>query len=347
MSSIIGLTRQEDGCVSGYDASFSQSDSGLFMNELQGMSLKILDSLDADPEIWIKMSNARENGINTFKTDIFSEILKYNEYTRQKFSGDIGRRQFNQVITKYPYHGMRMFSDVKGGIFTLRGITLNLNTTETVNLLIYDDFELLYTITIDSVAGKPKLNTITPIEFNLIGDLYFIFAPIGTPYNNKMTCGCGGYRWCFNRDRPCYKGSKDNWTLWAMIGGITGSDLNERDDWFVGQYAQGMRLHGDFRCDATNILCSESSDFVNNEVDRAMAFAILYKSAEYLTYDIMNSGEVSRWTLLGKDDVLNENMKYYQDRYVAMIDFIAQNIEPDRSECLRCKSQMKRMSHII
>jgi hypothetical protein len=306
------------------------------MDEIHGMNLRVIDSLGGAADIWEKMSKARENAINTFKTDIWGEILKYNEYRREKFVGEIGYRRFSQVISKDTYHGMRLYSEIRGGVFTLRGVTLGLNSTETVNLLIYDDFELLYTIPIDSVANKPNYNAISPVDLDLQGNYYFIYTPVGTPYNNKMTCGCGGFKWCFDIDHPCFKGSRDNWTQWVMAGGIHGDDPADRDDWGVSFYAQGLRLHGEFKCDATDILCSESSDFVNNEVDRAMAFAIAYKADEYLSYEISNSDEVSRYTLLGKDQLI-DNMKYYSDRYTAMINFIAENIEPSRSDCLRCR----------
>ena len=336
-STIFGMTRSEDICVDGYDPSYSVSDSGLFLDELQGMSLRIIDSLGGKDDIWQKFSRARENAINAFKTDVFGEILKYNEYRRQKFTGEIGHRRFDKPITKDTYHGLRMFSEVRGGEFMLRGVTLNLNSTENVNLLIYDDFELLHTVAISSIANKPNYNAITPITLDLNGNYYFIYAPTGTPYNNKMTCGCGGYKWCFNPETPCYKGSRDNWTAWAMVGGIHGDDPTERDDWGVSFYAQGLRLHGDFKCDLTNMLCSDSSDFENNEVDQAIAWAIMYKAAEFLTYDIKNSGEVSRYTLIGNDEVFSANMAYYSQRYTALINFIAENIEPDRSDCLRCR----------
>jgi hypothetical protein len=186
--------------------------------------------------------------------------------------------------------------------------------------------------------GKPKYTAITPIDLDLNGNYYFIYAPVGTPYNNKMTCGCGGYRWCFNVEKPCYNSSKDNWTLWAMCGGVHGTDISVRDTWGVSQEAQGLRLHGEFKCDAMNMLCSDASDFENNEIDSAIAWAILYKTAEFLTYEIKNSGEVSRYVLIGADDVLSTNMQYYSDRYAVLINFIAENIEPSRNECLKCRS---------
>jgi hypothetical protein len=355
-SQIIGFSRSEDICVDDWDASYALSDSGLYIDELQGMSLRILDAVGGKDSIWSMMDRARTNGINTFKTDIFTELLKYNEYRREKFTGEIGHRRFTSVITKHIYHGMRFYSNIRGGVFTLRGVTLNLNSTENVNLLIYDDFTLLHTIAISSTAGQPKYNAITPIDLELNGNYYFIYAPIGTPYNNKMTCGCGGYRWCFNVEKPCYNSSKENWTLWAMAGGISGDaitpdsdDIIGLEDWSVSQYAQGLRLHGDFKCDAMNMLCSDSSDFDNNEIDKAIAYAILYKTAEFLTYEIKNSGEVSRYTLIGNDDVLGTNMQYYSDRYAVMINFIAQNIEPSRNECLKCRSVLGigKTSHFI
>ena len=106
-SQIIGFTRSEDLCVDDYDSSYSISDSGLFIDELQGMSLSILDAVGGKDNIWDMMSRAGTNGINVFKTDIFGEILKYNEYRREKFTGEIGHRRFTAVVPKYTYHGMR------------------------------------------------------------------------------------------------------------------------------------------------------------------------------------------------------------------------------------------------
>ena len=337
---IFGFSRTSDICVDGWDDSYAISLSNLYLDELEGMELRILDNIGGKNTVWETLENARQAGIERFKADIFIELLKYNEYRREKFTGEIGHRRFTQVIQKFTYHGMRFYSDIRGGVLTLRGVTLNLNSTETVNLLIYDDFQLLHTVVISSTAGIPKYTAITPIDLELNGNYYFIYAPVGTPYNNRMTCGCGGYRWCFSVEKPCYKSSKENWTLWSMAGGIHGSDPLERDDWGVSQDAQGLRLHGEFKCDAMAMLCSDASDFENNEIDRYIAEACLLKTAEFATYKIKNSGEVDRNLLIGSDDVLNGQMAYYSDLYTSRINFIAQNIEPSRNECIKCRPSM-------
>jgi hypothetical protein len=214
---------------------------------------------------------------------------------------------------------------------------LILDVTEAVNLLIYDDYDLLYTIALTSQAGRPKYNAITPIQLNLNGNYYFVYQTSGLPYNNRLTCNCGGHKWCFNIEQPCFRQSRDKWTEWSMAGGIHGVDINERDDWSLSREAQGLILHGEYGCDTLGILCSEHSDWTGNETDSAIAWAILFKAGSFLTGYIMDSEEVNRYTLLGIDG-LSANLQYYEERYKVMIDFIASNIELDRNECLKCRS---------
>jgi hypothetical protein len=334
---IIGLTRKEDLCVDGYLAEYSTSDSGLFIDELQGMALRILNSTGGNYGLWEKMTNAKENAVSAFKVDVMQEILKTKEPARQRFMGDIGGKSFTNKLPAATYHGLRMYSDIIGGSFTLRGVSLILDTTGAVNLLIYDEYSLLHTIAISSVAGQPKYTAITPIELSLTGNYYFLYSVgVGLPYNNKLTCNCGGRKWCFNIEYPCYKVSRDKWTEWSMFGGVSGDDLTIREDWGTSREAQGLIMHGDYGCDTMGILCSDHSDWSGNEIDSAIAWAILYKAGSFLSGYIMDSEEVSRYTLLGIDG-LTANMTYYEERYKVMLEFIASNIELDRNECLKCR----------
>lgn len=341
---VIGLTRKEDICVEGYEDSYANSESGLYIDEMQGMSLRILDATGGKDSIWDKMHNARENAINAFKVDSMREILKTKEPARKKFIGDIGGKSFTATVADATYHGIRVYSDIKGGSFTLRGITIILSTTENINLLIYsgetdeDGAAPLHTIPISSLAGRPKYNAITPIELSLTGNYYFVYESVGLPYNNYLTCNCGRYKWCFNINNPCYKYSRDKWTEWAMAAGVKGDDLTVRDDWGMSRHAMGLRLHGDFGCDTLAILCSDHSDWSGNMVDQAIAWAVLFKAGSFLSSYIMDSDEVNRYTLLGVEG-LAANIVYYEERYKAMIEFIAENIEEDRNECLKCKDR--------
>jgi hypothetical protein len=307
------------------------------------MALRILDSVGGNATLLEKMNNARENAINAFKIDAMKEILKTKEPARMKYFGDVGGKSFTTVMSSDTYHGLRMYSDIIGGSFVLRGITLILNVTEVVTLNIWsgqdeeDGDALLYTYNLNSLANRPRYNAITPLELTLDGNYYFLFTTTGLPYNNKLCCNCNGVKWCFDTEYPCYKKSRERWQEWAMFGGVHGSDLTTRDDWGTSREGRGLVLHGDFGCDTLGILCSDHSDWSGNEVDQAIAWAILYKAGSFLSTYIMDSEEVNRYTLLGLDQI-GANIAYYEERYKTMIEFIAENIEEDRNECLKCRS---------
>jgi hypothetical protein len=348
---VIGFTRRTDVCVDGYVAGYSDSDSGLYLDELPNMNLRILNSTGGHYGIWDKMEYSVQNAIAAFKIDVMKAILENMEPARKNFIGDIGGKAFSAVLSADTYHGLRMYSDIIGGSYTLRGVTFILNTTENMTLTIYtgqddeDGLLPIYTITtnsagapLTSLAGRPHYNAITPIQLSLTGNYYFLYTTVGgLPMNNKLTCNCGGHKWCFSIDHPCYKYSRDRWTEWSMVAGVHGSDLTIRDDWPTSREARGLILHGDYGCDTLGILCSDHSDWSNNQVDSAIAWAILFKAGSFLSSYIMDSEEVSRYTLLGIDG-LTANMVYYEERYKVMIEFIAANIEEDRNECLKCRN---------
>jgi hypothetical protein len=123
---VVGFSRTECACVGDWDESYALSDSGLYLSELQGMSLRILDSLGGCEDIWEKMTAARENAINAFKLDLVQALMKYKEPVRHPFSGDIGGRyatggkKITDLVTDSTYYGMRIYSDIKGGKYILR-----------------------------------------------------------------------------------------------------------------------------------------------------------------------------------------------------------------------------------
>jgi len=355
LENVIGFTRKTDACVSGYDASYSESDSGLFIDELPGMALRLLSTTGGNYSIWEKMTYARENAVNAFKVDVLREIYKTKEPARNRFYGDIGGKAFSSSLSADTYHGLRMYSDIIGGSFNLRGVTLILDTTEAINLNVYtgqddeDGGAAIETIALTSLAGRPKYTAITPVSFDLEGDLYFLYSTAGgVPKNNKLTCNCGGFSWCFDVNKPCYKYSRDKWTEWAMVAGVHGSDLTVRDDWGTSRDARGLILHGNFECDILTMLCNEHADWTQDPVDYAIAWAILYKAGSFLTAYIMDSEEVNRYTLLGVEG-LSANIQFYETKYKEMIEFIGENMTEDRNECLKCKSPhgYKRQSQML
>lgn len=336
-TSLIGYSRKEDACIDDvWDDSYAESESGLYIDELPGFPQRFVSSLGGNYDIWEKMNNSLENAINAFKMDVVSNILRYNEPVRTRFKGEIGCRTFLHTLTGDTYNGLRLYSDIRNGVFVLRGFYLILDVTEAVTLEIYDEYDLLYTYNLTSTAHRPAYNAITPIELTLDRNYYFLYTTTGNAYDNRLDCNCGAWRWCFCTDYPCFGPSRLNWTEWAMVAGVTGDDLTIRDEWGTSVQAKGLVLKGSFNCDIIGELCDEYSDFSGtNEISMSIARAIWYKAGEFLSIYVLDSEEVSRRTLLGTEQ-WNANREFYAQSYQKMVEFIAEHWEADM-ECLRCK----------
>lgn len=336
---IIGYSRKKDACVDdAWDDDYAESVSGLYIDELPGMPQRFVSALGGNYNIWEKMYNSLENAIGTFKIDVVNSILRFNEPARQRFKGNIGSRTPGGLLSHAStFYGLRMYSDITGGEFILRGLYIMLNTTEALTLDICDEYDLLHSFPINSVAGRPTFNAVGPVTLPLDRNYFFVYSSAGRPYNNKLTCNCGGYRWCFNPVEPCYKYSKDMWTEWAMVGGVSGNDLAMRQGWSISSGAMGLVLQGDFTCDLMKTICNNFTDFRNNDIGWAIANAIWYKTGEYLSVYVMDSEEVTRETLLGIEQ-WNANREFYAERYAALVDYIGDKWENDYDDCLKCKS---------
>lgn len=347
---IIGITRKEDACLTGAPDNYSASLSGLYLDELRGVNLRFVDDLTAD--LWGMAENSIENAIRTFKMDVMAELLKHNKERYQKFIGNIGSQRFkNSRSLSKDYSGVRVYcNDIRGGVFKLNAIGVLMDTTAAFDVTVYDNLSEIPvdTIAVTSVANTYTVTTLaSPLELPLSEDEYdnleyfFIYSRGSMqPKDNKATCGCGGVKWCWSTDNPCFvdKALKDRWRQWAMIGGISGDTIADREDWGVTEYMNGIVLIGEFICDKFIYLCNENTDFTS-EVDQAIAYSVLYKAGEFLMDEFLDTTEVSRFTALGLESI-NNNRQYYNERYVVMIDFIVNNLDIERYGCLQCLPTM-------
>jgi hypothetical protein len=349
---IIGFTRAPINCKSEYllPVDYDLSMSGLYLDELKGINLNFVEDTDGDVDLWTKVIRSHENAIRTFKMDVITEILKKNKYRYEIFDGNIGSQRYTRNLSlSKTYAGIRMYcNDIKGAYFELRGFGLLMNITETFTISIYDNLNTdpIYEYNVNSIANRISNNNITPIKLPLSSDdienieYYFVYT-IGAkqPKDNKISCGCGGTSWCFNLKNPCFidsKQTKERWRQYAMIGGITGNDLTIREDWSVTSEMNGLVIYGQFNCDKELYICNERSDFENDPVDQAIAYAILYKNGEFLMDEFLNTSQVSRSTLIGKEEMIS-NRDYYNNRYNVMINFIVDQIDISKYGCLVCK----------
>lgn len=348
-TNIIGITRTPDLCLNNDNIppDYDYSNSGLYIDELKGINLRFVEETGGD--LWTKLERARENAIRTFQVDVMQEIMKTNRQRFDAFRGNIGSQKYSRNLTlSHAYAGVRFYAnDIRGGIFNLTGINTIFGTTNTFDIDVYSNLshDKITTITVNSVANRVESNPFTAIELPLWNDeyenieYYFIYSAAGNiPKDNNTTCGCGGVNWCFNRKNPCFangKATKDRWRQFAMVGGITGNDLNIIDEWSTGQNMNGLILVGSYKCGPMIYLCNENTDYEGNVVDQAIAYAVLYKTGEFVMDEFLDTQEISRYTALGLESI-NNNREYYNLRYAAMIDFIKSNLDIEQFGCLTC-----------
>ena len=330
LETIIGLAREE-GCFEGWDDEYAESESGLYLSELQG--IKLVDACGL--EVYELMKRARANALLTLKNDITQEASRFIQPNRVPFSGDIGAVKFNYLNNTDGYYGVRIYTSVAGARIKYVGITFMPPATGNFELKVYSDFELLgtYPITGCTVKRPKQVLFSTPLMVTQ-GNTYFIVEG-ATAYTGKLTC-CGSTSWCFDIDKPCYNTSKREWSNWCMVAGIHGANVDDRVDWKTFSKNYGLSVHASFTCNMDDLLYSEYSDFENNENDRALAFAYLYKTGEYFLNAVIDSGEVNRFTLLGHD-AIDFNRAEYLKKYQQMVTWYTQNMKLIRNDCYSCK----------
>jgi len=354
-NNVVGITRTQGECYENIYEPQEMIDSlsGLYLDEAEGINLNLIN--DTGGDLFEKVEKSYENAIRTFQMDVMAELLKHNKKKYDSFVGNIGSQRFrNNLTLNKDFAGVRIYcNDIKGAYFKLNAIGLCLNTTASFDIYIYNNIQAdpLYQFTVDSTANKYKINNLlNAIELPLSDDncdnlqYYVIYERNGMQAkDNQVTCGCGGVTWCFNTINPCFadsRATKDRWRQFVMIGRIQGNDTSTfmqlNEGWTLSSYMNGLVLIGEFTCDNSLYLCNSKSDWENDLVDKAIAYSILFKWAEFTMDYFLSTSEVSRYTMLGIE-AINFLRGKYNLKYAEMINFIIENIDISKFGCLRCK----------
>ena len=174
-------------------AESTTSISGLYMDELEGISLKMIDSVNPCEKggLWDMMARARENAVKTFETELLACVSKVTKVKRKSFMGTIGERDWTGVITpSTDFMGIRFESpNINGGYMRIKSITTLMDTTATFDVHVYSNLEdaPIHTFTgIESEALKRKSNDVDDLLLPLYDEkcgeelVYFlVYEPTG------------------------------------------------------------------------------------------------------------------------------------------------------------------------
>ncbi len=282
LTNIIKLSRTECECFEeGQPNDFNEGQSEIYLDELDGLNLKMLGSI-ADCQtggIWGMMAWARDEAAKQFKADLLSCIGTNYKPRRPVYTGLIGQTSFTSSLAiTQDKAGVRIaFQQIKGGTMKVNRIGLAMNSSAAVTVDVYDN-DANQTTPIASYTINSTANTLiyaalgTPLVLPLWSsnvnklEYYFVYTRSGIqPKDNKSDCGCGGV--------------PPGWTNWITIKGIQGS-TSEYHSFSSTKYVNGIILDVDFRCQTSELICSDNHplDFENDGWDMQIGYANRWKA---------------------------------------------------------------------
>ena len=350
---IVGLSRTNCNC---YDIpeDASESLSGLYIDELE--SLQFIQSIQNCnfPDLWEQMERARQIAVTTFQADTNAMLMKGYKLKRQGFIGSVGSATvtgtMKQVIGEL--YGVRIFCEnIKSGVLVVKGINTIFAQTGTISLSIYNNLgDLIQTLTLNTEAlkhAKNALNIELPLHSPYVDNLeyYFLYeATANQACNNDLKCTCGGFKPIYDTLHPYTRKAQIDrnymWSNWIMVGGYHVDTLPDFGTTAVSNMGtnalNGLTIDVELKCKVSEVLCYESLDFESNNIAGAMALAIQHKSAVTLANWIVGSGNLSRFTMVNTEQIINDINKWNKI-YSDMVQFIAEQADVTVNDCLQCR----------
>ena len=341
LDKIIKLSRTTCECVNA-PVGANEGLSEVYLDELEGITLDGLSGTEncEQNDIWSLMDRARTNAILQFKTDLLSCIGVNFQNRRKNYTGVIGETNFNSTlnfsqnkagIVLRPY-------EVVGANYELKRIGLMFNATGPITIDVYSNEDLAVPIASYSMTTTANALQYVDLETPLILPLwservtqlqyFFVYTLDGSlmPKNNKSDCGCGRQT------------SAVSYKSWTSVHGVRGSDTSSLLNFGTSKELNGLVLDGSFTCDKTRLICSDNYplDFEHDERAMNMAYAVRFKAGQMLVQSILDSSNINRYTLLGREALYGKRNSY-EKKYNDWISWLCENTEITNTDCLICK----------
>lgn len=369
-STIYGLSRTDCNCfTTGIPWNVSDSDSGLYLDEVEGLSLEVLKNVGdcVNGSLWELMERARASSILSYKTDLMNYIGQRTLRRRQSFSGMIGDDRWNtRLQLSENFAGLTwQVAPVRSGFMRFKGVGMLFDSAGAFDVILYDNQSNTPLATWNVTAAQTTMlgqvtwfRLPTPLSLPLYDSsknylrywLIYIPSTAPNPKDNRLNCGCGNLPsynvWSLNS--PQFKSmnppnAKYNWFDWAIMKGTRGNLLTQREQqWLITEEMHGLVIDADFICKNEDIICKDLLDYDNDELSMVQAYCTRYKAAEILIELILSSPKPNRFTLLDRERLWGKR-NHYRKEYDGRIEYIGDQLtEQNRinliSDCLACKN---------
>ena len=293
--------------------------SGLYINDLQSISLKMLANIaNEEQKDFIGLySEVYTRALNEFESDVMIRMQKYFN-TNVLLENDI-TGYYNE-----PYEVVSSSTDYKGVSIELRDniskyLSVYVNTVQ-----IYLDADATHEIYVYNTLDGSLLDTI---------------SFVGTEGMNRVN---------INKSYPtygqntnifiCYNGTSVNsvsvdnsdYSNNAIIRGAkvpTASSVIDSNLVYDGD-SYGLVVDYNIRCDISEFICSSRDLF---------KFALLYKIGAAIMFERSTSTRLNKYTLNKSPLEIKEIYKYYENKYSEIMDSVISNLDKNSDNvCFSC-----------
>lgn len=351
---IIGLSRIDCECFDD-NVNWDESYSGLYVDEAEGLSLRMVDALkdcENDNNLWLLMDTARGNAIRQFIADTNNRLLQENIISRPAFRGNIGRFDYKlpRTLTKTYACQRWATANVVAGYVHIKHITTFFSAAGTITLTIYNSLnDVISTHTLTTANGK-YVNTVdirlpmwnkntTALEYIFV----YTYDAANKPKNNEVGCAPCGQFYSFDTLNPYYISGSNKlagWSKWMMAGNWETDTLDFSDmDTTAGNFTNGLSFDVDFYCDLGKQFCFDEPDIYDPSF-QSVAHALQSLTVYKLCIDILASPNVNRYTMMA-GEALSAVMDLHKKRYDSLIDWLIKNADIRNTDCLKCRDKIK------
>jgi hypothetical protein len=295
-------------------AQIKASDSGIYLTDIDSLNLNLNEALDdcGYDSLWQILAAGRKNALQQMETDLMAAIGSINITRLQPFRGLIGETQSRGYATGL-VEGQQI--NVAIGTRALPGAFVKVTK---IGLLVSHNVDVAVSVSGKDTPFMVVCSADTPSYYTLPEPLYipldgtttsFSYTIAGfRPKATQLACDCGGQ---MERIRQYLPG-------------------------LVNTPAYGLLLVAEAGCSVWEAVYDTTDlDPVKLQV---LAIALRYLALKFCIERIINSGIISRFTMMGIDE-LYQRRSEYNTKYEQRIGWLASDkgIDLSGSACYVCK----------
>lgn len=342
LDNIIGLSETTCEClINGTEpADYNESESGLYLDRLDGFNINVASGADNCSEggIWDRMVKAVSDAKIEFRTALLGLINNRFQPRAKAFIGQLGSSGWKLNLTlSQLYVGVKITPlQLVGGVIVLKRIGVLINASQNVTVKVYsneNDATLInsYTTTAPVTAGSLSWLTLgTPLELPMSSNerviSYWVVLEVNgfQVKNNKKDCGCGGV--------------KREWKEWITFQGALGNDLTDMSTFTSNDYMNGLVLDVEIKCEASTLICGPDKllDFANDSFSQYMAEAIRFKAGEKMYRGLLSTDQLNRLTMMNREEIMSTANQWGKN-YMEVMNYLSEIIDTKENDCMKCR----------